>query len=169
MKKALILSFLMLLSLQVSAKRYPWKGLDHQPNVVQLAQGHNMARVCKACGIAGSPDKAIDQALQDAVVQVIFYGLEKGKAQSAFNPMLADGPQAYQDNKDYFDTFFKMGEFMNYVKNINSGYPSGENNVNTPEGRKVFINVEIDIKALQERLASDGFDVKAVNVGSYFK
>lgn len=138
------------------AKTCKWKGLDHDLQVVQIAQGQKQCIICKAWGFAGSPDKAIDQALQDAIVQVIFYGLDKGKAQSSHEAILKQGAAAYDANKTYFDDFFKKGEYLNYIRNINNNYPTGENNLSVPGGRRLAINVEIDLVGLEDRLKNDG-------------
>ena len=54
---------------------------------------------------------------------------------------------------------------MNYVKNVNSNYPTGENNIKTSKGRKVGIHVVVMYDNLRKRLEKEGI-VKKLN--SYF-
>lgn len=141
------------------AKSYKWKGLDHTYDVVLIKQASAASQILKVYGIAGNPDKAIEQALQDAVAAAIFTGYPKKL--DVPQPALCEkvgkqGIQFYQANQSYFDAFFKKGEFMNYVKNVNTRYPSGENNIAVDGGRKVGVNIEINLTALREKLEADG-------------
>ena len=45
---------------------------------------------------------------------------------------------------------------MQYVKNVNKGYPSGEDTVSTNRGRKVGLYVQIMYDELRKRLEEDG-------------
>ena len=54
---------------------------------------------------------------------------------------------------------------MNYVQNANSGYPTGEHNVKTSQGRKVGLYVVVMYDNLRKRLEDEGI-IKALN--SYF-
>ena len=78
---------------------------------------------------------------------------------------MTSGKDSYELHKDFFDKFFKKGEFMNYVKNVNSNYPTGENNIKTSKGRKVGIHVVVMYDNLRKRLEKEGI-VKKLN--SYF-
>lgn len=83
------------------------------------------AQILKSLGVAGSPDKAIDMAMQDAVAACIFTGVEGNEIAGKIPPLVADR-SVYEEHKQFFDTFFKKGEFLQYVKNANTGYPTGE-------------------------------------------
>lgn len=163
-KKNILLLLLSLITLLPSqAKSYPFK-MDHPYQVEIVRVGQEGTKFLKAYGVAGSADKAIDQAMQDAVAACIFTGVE-GTATAGKILPLCGSTKAYEEHKEYFDKFFKKGEFLNYVKNVNKGYPSGENNVATPHGRKVGVYVSVMYDALRKKLEQDGI-IKSLD--SYF-
>ena len=163
MKKLFFLSLLMLVSLGVSAKKYKFD-INHscQVEIVRVAQ--QGMKYLKAWGVAGNADKAIDQALQDAVTACLFMGVE-GNQIAGKIPPLTSGRDAYEAHKDFFDKFFTQGEFLNYVKNVNSCYPTGENNLAVKGGRKVGVYVVVMYDSLRKRLEQEGI-IKSLN--SYF-
>ena len=163
MKKHLFLILLLLVSLSVSAKKYKFD-INHscQVEIVRVAQ--QGTKYLKAWGVAGNADKAMDQAMQDAVAACIFTGVE-GNQIAGKIPPLTSGRDAYEAHKAFFDQFFTKGEFLNYVKNVNSGYPTGENNIAVKGGRKVGIYVVVMYDNLRQLLEKEGI-VKSLN--SYF-
>ena len=154
---------LMLVSLSISAKKYKFD-INHscQVEIVRVAQ--QGSKFLKAWGVAGNADKAIDQAMQDAVTACLFMGVE-GNQIAGKIPPLTSGRDAYEAHKDFFDKFFTSGEFLNYVKNVNTGYPTGENNIATKGGRKVGIYVVVMYDSLRQLLEKEGI-IKSLN--SYF-
>ena len=118
----------------------------------------------KAWGVASSPDKAIDQAKQDAVAACIFTGVE-GNEIAGKIPALVSSTDVYNQHKSFFDKFFKKGEFMIYVKNVSSEYPFGEDNIKTSKGRKVGIYVVVMYDKLRQLLEEEGIVKK---LDSYF-
>lgn len=162
MQKIFITLLAIVLALPLMAKSYPWKGInDHEIIISQISMGNDRSRVCKVVGVAGSADNAIEMALQNAVVGVLFYGIPKqDNGVNGLNPMLS--VDDYENNLEFFKTFFKKGEFMEYVSKVTSRYPTGENNVSTSEGRKVTIVVNINITKLISRLQELGFKPKGI-------
>ena len=147
----------------VCAKKYKFD-INHscQVEIVRVAQ--EGTKYLKAWGVAGNADKAMDQAMQDAVTACLFTGVE-GNQIAGKIPPLTSGRDAYEAHKEFFDQFFTKGEFLNYVKNVNSGYPTGENNIATKGGRKVGIYVVVMYDNLRQLLEKEGI-VKSLN--SYF-
>lgn len=163
MRKIYLLFALMLLSLVCNAKSYPWEIKSaYEVQVVRVAQ--QGTKFYKAWGIAGSPDKAITMALQDAVAATIFTGVAGNETAGSVPPLCSESG-AYEQHKAYFDTFFKKGEFLNYVENVNKNYPSGENNVSVKGGRRVGVYVKVMYDELRKKLESDGI-IKSMK--SYF-
>ncbi len=62
----------------------------------------------------------------------------------------------YKEFESLFQEFFKTGEFLNYVREVNAAYPSGENNVAAPGGRRVGVNLVLDYPALNKWLEENG-------------
>lgn len=154
MKRIIILSTLFFLFAIVQGKNYPFDiRRSYSVEVVRVApQG---TKFYKVWGEANSVDKAIDQALQDAVAATLFTGVS-GNESAGSVPAICGSKEAYDKHRDYFDHFFKKGEFLQYVRNVNSQYPSGENNVRTNKGHRVALYVEIKYDALREKLEQDG-------------
>lgn len=154
-KKQFIIILLLLCFCQtVSAKSFPFD-MSHSYEVQQVQVGKEGTKFLKVWGIAGSPDKAIDRAMQDAVAACLFVGV--GATETAGKvPALCGSVEAYNQNKEYFDKFFKKGDFLHYVKNVNKGYPTGEDNVATRHGRKVGLYVQVMYDELRKRLEKDG-------------
>lgn len=159
----LFFAFAFVCMLSIHAKSYPFDMThSYEVQIVRVAQ--QGSKFLKVWGTASSPDKAIDMAMQDAVAACIFTGVE-GNEIAGKIPALVSDKDAYQQNKQFFDTFFKKGEFLQYVKNVNSSYPTGENNVKTSKGRKVGIYVVVKYDDLRKLLEDKGI-IKKLN--SYF-
>lgn len=159
----LFFAFTFVCMLSIHAKSYPFDMThSYEVQIVRVAQ--QGTKFLKVWGTASSPDKAIDMAMQDAVAACIFTGVE-GNEIAGKIPALVSGKDTYQQNKQFFDTFFKKGEFLQYVKNVNSSYPTGENNVKTSNGRKVGIYVVVKYDELRKLLEDKGI-IKKLN--SYF-
>ncbi len=151
MKKIAVFTLLIVMfSLSIQAKKYPFN-LNHNYEVQVIRVAQQGTKFLKVWGVAGSPDKAIDQAMQDAVAACIFTGVE-GNLSCGNIPALTSGKTVYEQHKQFFDDFFKKGEFLQYVKNANSGYPTGENNIQTNNGRKVGLYVVVMYDNLRKRL-----------------
>lgn len=138
----------------ILAKSYPFD-MNHPYEVQQVQVGKEGTKFLKVWGVASSPDKAIDRAMQDAVAACLFVGVEATETAGKV-PALCGSIEAYNQNKEYFDKFFKKGEFMLFVKNVNRGYPTGEDNVATNHGRKVGLYVQVMYDELRKRLEQDG-------------
>lgn len=165
MRKALIVLLVVLCYQQMAcAKSYPFD-MKHSYEVEIVRVGSQGTKYLKVFKTAGSIDKAINGAMQDAVAACIFTGVE-GKENAGRIQPLVKGIEEYNNNKKFFNEFFKKGKFMNYVKNVNSGYPSGEDNVKTRKGHRVCVYVIVMYDKLRNYLEDAGL-VKRIN--SYFK
>ena len=166
----LILFLLALLCVvPVSAKKYKWTYGDHVCEVYTTGVGKNNTQLVKAWAVAKSADKAIELAKMDAVTAALFAGIgpdEKTHGMGVANlPPLANG-EDYRSHEELFVKFFKTGEFLHFVKEVNSTYPSGENNMACPGGRRVGINLILDYPGLRRWLESNG--VKK-GLGNHFR
>lgn len=164
MKKIAVLFAFMVMALNsVNAKSYPFD-MKHSYEVQIVRVAQQGTKFLKAWGVAGLPDKAMDRAMQDAVAACIFTGVEGNDIAGKIPALVAD-KSVYEQHKRFFDTFFKKGGFMNYVKNVNVGYPTGENNIKTSKGRKVGVFVVVMYDNLRKHLEEQGI-IKKLN--SYF-
>lgn len=164
MKKITSLIVLVLMAtLSLNAKNYKFD-MNHSYEVQVVRVAQQGTKFLKVWGVAGSADKAMVQAMQDAVAACIFTGVE-GNENAGKVPALTAGRSVYEEHKDFFDKFFTKGEFLNYVKNSNTGYPTGENNRAVSGGRKVGLFVVVMYDNLRKRLEDEGIVKK---LDSYF-
>lgn len=163
MRKILFLLFTCLCwQFTVSAKSYKFDR-QHPYNVKVVRVAQQGTKFIKAYATAGSPDKAIDQAMQDAVAACIFTGVEGMESAGKIPPILRNS-DAYENNKKFFDEFFKKGKFMNYVKNVNSRYPSGDDNIKTSKGHRVGVYVVVMYDELRKYLEENGLKKNISNI-----
>ena len=158
--KYLFTLLLIWLAISIMAKSYPFI-IKHSYHiqVVRVAQQGN--KYYKVWGEGSSVKKAIAQAMQDAVAASIFTGVP-GTESAMSVPPICGSQNVYHEQKKYFDEFFKSGQFLQYVQNVNSGYPSGENNVKIGTGRRVALYVIVRYDALRKKLEEDGI-IKGLN------
>ena len=71
----LCIAFAFMSLIVIHAKSYPFDmAHSYEVQIVRVAQ--QGTKFLKVWGVAGSPDKAIDRAMQDAVAACIFTGVE---------------------------------------------------------------------------------------------
>lgn len=146
--------------MSVSAKKYKWVYNSHVCEVYTIGQGKNHTQLVKAWAVAKNADKAIVQAKMDAVTAALFSGIgpdEKthGMGTANLSNPLVSG-EVYSEHEALFNEFFKKGEFLKFVKDVNSSYPSGENNMACPGGRRVGVNLILDYAGLRKWLEENG-------------
>ncbi len=93
-------------------------------------------------------DNAIAKAKLDAVAAASFFGIPGEDQMDSIPAILFDAKGQYIRNKKELDLFFRNGNYLSFVTNANSTYPSGHHNIQTPKGRKVEVTLIIDWQAL---------------------
>lgn len=151
------------------AKKYKWKYGERSVEVYTTGQGGGRSQIVKAWAVAKSADKAIEQAKIDAVTAALFIGIPfdpstHGMGVSNLGPLVS--AEQYHEFQTLFDDFFKKGEFMGYVSNLNSSYPTGENNMSVPGGRRVGVHLRIDYPGLRQWLQQNGV---SKGLGGHFR
>ena len=140
----------------IAGKKY--KFVYNPPfEVEQVATGQNYTRLVKSWAVDKNADKAIIKAKQNAIAAVLFTGLPRNAVVPIPEspPLCQFDKNAYNTHKQYFDKFFTEGEFLNYVVDVNSTYPTGQDNIQTPEGRRVGVLLQIHRDDLEKRLIQD--------------
>lgn len=149
-----------LLTLQVSlssnAKSFHFKMEDPRDVFIvrSAAAGTKMVQVV---AYGKSTDAAVNKAMLDAVAAMTFDGVNGLGEMNGVPAVLYDGRDAYKEYTKYFDKFFKQGDFLPFVKKVNSGYPSGSNNVKTTKGRRIRILLIVDWDGLSRHYKNEGF------------
>ena len=151
-----ILCILLLLPVKMEAKKYSFV-IDSQREVYVSRSTYEGSKMLKVVAYGKSADAAIEQAMVDAVAALTFDGA-KGQGEMEGCPaVLLNGREIYQENKIYFDSFFKKGDFLKYVEKVNSTYPTGTDNIKTSKGRRIQILLIVDWKGLAEKFKEAGF------------
>lgn len=154
MIRNVILFVCLVVSMSIHARKYPFD-MEHAYEIEVVRVDKQGYKFCKVWGVARSVDKAMIQAMQDAVAASLFTGIV-GNEHAGSIPAICGSRELYKENQKYFDVFFKSGEFLQYVRNVNSNYPSGENNVKYKGKRKVALYVQIKYDALRKKMENDG-------------
>jgi hypothetical protein len=150
----------------VQAKKYRFSIESHR----EVAVSHSTKAGSKMLNVVAygkSADAAIDQAMVDAVAAMIFEGA-KGQGEMGSCPaVLLNGREVYQQNKSFFDKFFKKGCFLKYVEKVNSTYPQGADNVKTKKGRRIQILLIVNWRGLANYLKENGFKTIVSELSNY--
>ena len=165
-KITLLLFLASLLSIQVEAKKYPFK-IDAPREVVMSRSSKAGTKMVKVTAYGRTADKAIEQAMMDAVVSLSFWGASGSGEMENCPAILLEGRAAYDKNRMLFDHFFKQGTFMSYVKRVNSTYPTGRDNVKTTKGRRIQILLIVDWNGLANYYKKAGLKTVVSELGNY--
>lgn len=165
--KYFIIGFLLLvLPVVVEAKKYPFK-IDAPREVVMSRSSKAGTKMVKVTAYGRTTDKAIEQAMMDAVVSLSFWGASGSGEMGNCPAILLEGRAAYDKNRMFFDHFFKQGTFMSYVKRVNSTYPTGRDNVKTSKGRRILILLIVDWNGLANYYKKAGLKTVISELGNY--
>lgn len=104
-KITLLLFLASLLSIQVEAKKYPFK-IDAPREVVMSRSSKAGTKMVKVTAYGRTADKAIEQAMMDAVVSLSFWGASGSGEMENCPAILLEGRAAYDKNRMLFDHFF---------------------------------------------------------------
>ena len=169
MKKVKIfvtICLVLLFPIKMEAKKYSFV-IDSNREVYVSRSTYEGSKMLKVVAYGKSADAAIEQAMVDAVAALSFDGA-KGQGEMEGCPaVLLNGREVYQENKIYFDSFFKKGEFLKFVGKVNSTYPTGTDNVKTSKGRRIQILLIVDWKGLAEHFQKAGFKTAISELSNY--
>ena len=129
------------------AKKYQFD-IDASREVLITRSATAGFKMVKVIAYGRTVDKAINQAMMDAVVALTFFGAPGENEMEASPAILLEKRAAYDEKKELFEQFFREGDFLSYVKRVNSNYPTGKNNVKTARGRKVQLILLVDWNGL---------------------
>ena len=150
----------------MEAKKYSFV-IDNNREVYVSRSTYEGLKMLKVTAYGRSADAAIEQAMVDAVAALTFDGA-KGQGEMEGCPaVLLNGREVYQENKMFFDVFFKKGDFLKYVGKVNSTYPTGTDNVKTSKGRRIQILLIVDWKGLAEHFKKAGFKTAISEFSNY--
>ena len=96
-----------------------------------------------------------------AINGIMFKGLNDSGRMKGRKPLVADG---YEKHKDYFDDFFKNGEYQKYARIAMNGYVEQNSLVKVGKMYKIGKIVVISFNELRARLETDMI-IKGLNSG----
>ena len=162
----LSLAILLLVSIKVEAKKFQFN-IDASREVVITRSATVGFKMVKVTAYGRTVDKAIDKAMMDAVVALSFFGASGENEMNKCPAILLEGRLAYDEKKDFFDNFFRKGDFLSYVKRVNSSYPIGKNNIKTDRGRKVQLILLVNWDALSKCYKNAGLKTVTNSLADY--
>lgn len=140
-----------------AAKKYKWDS-SATPIVEQTGVASDGYFV-KAWGVASNADKAMEKARMDAVHAALFCGISQSQNKQGRGtgelPALVDDAIATK-REDFFRSFFSSGKFLEFVSDVSSTYPKGADNVKTPQGRRVGLQLVLHYDSLRKYLQEEG-------------
>lgn len=159
--------FAVMLASGTQAKKYKFT-FTPPYEIEQVRVAKEGTKFVQSWAVDKNADKAIILAKQNAVAAMLFTGIAPNDVMGAgvIPPLFSQGPAAYEQYKDYFDNFFQQGEFLKYAIDVNSTYPTGQNNIKTPEGRRVGVYLQLLYEDLRQFLIKENM-IKAM--GSQFR
>lgn len=160
------LVFALLISVNADAKKYPFN-IDSSREVVVTRSATAGTKMVKVIAYGRTVDKAIGQAMMDAVVALTFFGASGENEMDACPAILLDGRAAYDEEKEFFNQFFQEGHFLSYVKRVNSNYPTGKNNIKTSKGRRVQLILLVDWNGLSAYYKNAGLKTVTSSLMDY--
>ena len=156
----------LLVSVNAEAKKYPFD-INSSREVVITRSATAGTKMVKVVAYGRTVDKAIDQAMMDAVVALTFFGASGENEMEACPAILLDGRAVYDGKKEFFDQFFQKGHFLSYVKRVNSNYPTGKNNIKTSKERKVQLILLVDWNGLSAYYQNAGLKTVTSSLMDY--
>lgn len=139
----------------INAAKYKFDPTYSDANIEQISIGNNGWKWVKVTAKGKNANKAIEQAQMDAVAACLFFGINANDVMGLayIQAICKDKTQAFPKHKKFFEKFFKDNEFLYYVKNVHSGYPTGENNVKLHDGKQqVSIELLVNYEGLRNML-----------------
>lgn len=133
--------------------------------LIRKHKDHSSYKIIRVVSVDKNFDKAMDRAAMCAVADAMFRGIAgstdpySGENVPQMRPLLKGGLQTYGSNKDFFDNFFKKGDFNQFIRRAMTDYPSGENNVKTKQGTRIVDIYILNVAALSDYLEQKGLEV----------
>lgn len=162
-----LITFLMLaFTPQSSAQRAIRKMLESPYNyeVESLGVGQDGTKLVKIWGYSKKAHVAVMEAERNAVAAAIFRGYPPGGGAAA-TPALCSEHNCFENNRKFFDEFFKPGgKYLQFVNRTNDGMPGGSDRIKMKKGYKVAVKASVAHRNLREYLEQEGI-IKSLDSG----
>lgn len=162
MKKTLLITSLLSLTLTFfscgSAKQ------DYGYEMTCMGVGAEGSNLLKVYSYGSTFDKSVQQAKHDAVHGILFKGIVGGNG-CANQPAMVN-PEEQATHKDFFDNFFKNGEYKRFVNISNDGSVNGADRLKVGSMYKVGVVISVQKSALRKYLESNGV-IKPLGAGIF--
>ena len=112
-------------------------------------------KIFKVWSFGKKSDLTPEICMRNAIHGLLFRGLvaEDMGSQGSIPALVPDG---YESHKDYFDTFFSSGDFMQFIQPASKGAQQAGDVVKMKKDHKVGLLVQVNLSALRKRLEKDG-------------
>ena len=164
MKRLFTMAVVLLMAISANAQGSKlMKSWDnYEVNTIQV--GSDGTKFIKVWGYGKNVKKAMIQAKKNAVHACIFRGLP-GAETAMGTPALCKDPNAFENNEDYFTSFFSdKGDFIKYINMTTDTTPSGTDMRQVKGGYKVALYIQVMYDNLRRRLEEDGI-IRGLSTG----
>lgn len=150
----------------IEAKNYKFNIDDTAETQLIRKHKDSSFKIIRVVAVDKNFDKAMDRAAMCAVADAMFRGIAGSidpisqENVPEMKAMIPSGIQGYTAHKDFFDKFFKKGDFNQFIRRAMTDYPTGENNVKTKDGTRIVDFYILNTKALAQFLEQNGIEVK---------
>jgi len=162
-----LITFLMIVfTSQTFAQRAIRKMLKSPYNyeVESLGVGQDGTKLVKIWGYSKKAHVAVMEAERNAVAAAIFRGYPAGNGAAA-TPALCSDHSCFENNRKFFDEFFKPGgKYLQFVNRTNDGMPGGRDRIKMKKGYKVAVKASVAHRNLREYLEQEGL-IKSLDSG----
>ncbi len=150
MRKILLFLLMCVMSLNASAKDKN----EFRYEVVPVAVGTEGTALIKVYSYAKSQKKAIELGKKNAVHAILFKGIPGGNGVYATPPMVKPAIQAA--NQDFFDQFFKNGDYLRFVTLSSDGLVDPEDMLRVGSDYKIGVIFAVSKNELRKYLEDNG-------------
>jgi len=152
--------FLILLNFNLVAQSTASDFSSMNYEVQFIATGVDGTILFKIFSYGKNEDQAIQNAKSDALKAVMFKGIP---GSDLVSPMVRD-LSAIETHKDFFQTFFKTEQYLQYVSISGDGTIDGEDRLKVGKRYKIGVVVSVQKANLRKFLETAGI-IKALNAG----
>lgn len=141
----------------IEAKPKPKWGKKFPDTKVVVQRVNKQGYVVKSWAIEGNADKAIKQARENVIIQLLFFGAQPSPESrgAATLPAILD-TDIYFENFEMLDELFKNGRLLNFATPISDIYPTGEDNQKVSGGRRVGVEYTVNYEGLRDLMVKKG-------------
>lgn len=165
MKRFLLFLFTLTLTFTTVSAKDDTPGYDYELSLVkENVSSASGFKVFKVWSYGKKKETLTNEiGMRNAIHGLLFKGLASSDIGSQGN-VPAMVPAGYESHREYFDLFFKSGEYKQFIQLTSKGAQQAGDVVKVGKQYKVGLLVQVNVNALRKRLEKDGVVESARNI-----